>query len=91
LVWKIELTRESKKQLGKLDRVSAKRIRDYLRRQVEPASDPRGMAKPLKGRFATLWRLRVGDYRLICDIRDNDLLILVVRISHRKQVYRTRK
>ncbi|MBI4829843.1 MAG: type II toxin-antitoxin system RelE/ParE family toxin, partial [Nitrospinae bacterium] len=57
--------------------------------RVAVSSDPRHHGEPLKGsRFDRLWRYRVGDYRVICQIRDAALVILVVRIGHRKQVYR---
>ncbi len=49
--------------------------------------DPRTLGKPLKGRFSELWRYRVGDYRVVCELRDELLVVLVVRIGHRRGVY----
>ena len=52
--------------------------------------DPRQLGKPLKGQHSELWRYRVGDYRVVCDLRDEVLVVLVVRIGHRKEVYEKR-
>lgn len=88
MAWRIELTGEARKQLAKLDRSEAKRIRDYLRYRLEPLDNPRYLGKPLRGRFGELWRYRVGNYRLICELRNEVLLVLVVRIGKRSEVYR---
>lgn len=87
MAWRIELTGEARRQLKKLDHTEAKRIRDYLRQRIEPLEDPRQVGKALKGRFSDLWRYRVGDYRLVCELRDQVLVVLVIRIGHRKEVY----
>jgi mRNA interferase RelE/StbE len=86
LTWRIELTAQARKQLSKLDRNAAHRILKYLRR-IEHLENPRQPGKALHGQLAELWRYRVGDYRLICEIRDDLLLVLVVRIGHRKKIY----
>ena len=89
LAWTIEIDDEALKQLKKIDRQEAKRIRDYLRDRILPLDDPRQTGKALQGsRLGNLWRYRVGDYRLICDLQDHRLLVLVVEIGHRKEVYR---
>ena len=87
MIWRIELTAQARKQLSKLDRSAAHRILKYLRR-IESLENPRQPGQALHGQLAELWRYRVGDYRLICEIQDDRLLVLVVRISHRKKVYR---
>ncbi|MFT6654131.1 MAG: mRNA interferase RelE/StbE [Marinomonas primoryensis] len=87
LAWKIELTELVLKQLKKMGQGEAKRITQYLRKRIEPLDDPRQLGKPLKGELSNLWRYRVGDYRLICKIQDNELIVLVVRVGHRKGVY----
>ena len=87
LAWKIELTELALKQLKKLDHSEAKRITHYLRKQIEPLDDPRQLGKTLKGDLSNLWRYRVGDYRLICELKDNELTVLVIRVGHRKAVY----
>jgi len=87
LAWKIELTELAVKQLKKMGHSEAKRITHYLRKRIEPLEDPRLLGKALKGNLSTLWRYRVGDYRLICELKENELIVLVVRVGHRKGVY----
>jgi mRNA interferase RelE/StbE len=72
----------------KIDPAARQRIREYLEQRVANLSDPRQLGNPLKGELASLWRYRVGDYRLICELRDEVLVVLVVRIGHRREVYR---
>ena len=88
MAWRIELTGEARKQLKKIGHTDAKRIRDYLRLRIEPLDDPRQIGKALKGRLSNLWRYRVGDFRLVCELRDEVLVVLVIRIGHRKEIYR---
>lgn len=88
MAWRIELTASAEKSLSKLDRTAAKRITTFLRERVASADDPRSSGKALAGQLAGLWRYRVGDYRLICEIEDGKLLILVVTIGHRGDIYR---
>ena len=88
LTWRIELTDEARKQLKKIGHAEAKRIRDYLRQRIETLDHPRQLGKALKGQLAELWRYRVGDYRLVCELRDEVLVVLVIRIGHRKAVYK---
>lgn len=88
MAWGIELTDEARKQLKKIGHTDAKRIRDFLRKRIEPLNNPRQLGKPLKGQHAELWRYRVGNYRIVCELRDESLVVLVVRIGHRKEVYR---
>jgi len=87
LAWKIELTEQAVKQLKKMGPSEAKRITQYLRKRIEPLEDPRILGKALKGDLSTLWRYRVGDYRLICELKENELIVLVVRVGHRKEIY----
>lgn len=86
MAWKVELTDTAKKQLARLDKTQAQRITKYLRRVME-LDDPRGAGKALTGNLRTYWRYRVGDYRVVCDIRDNELVIVAVMIGHRSDVY----
>ena len=89
LAWRIELTATAVKQLGKLDKSEAKRITAFLRNPLAPADDPSTVGKPLRGpQLGTFLRYRVGDYRIICEIRDEALLILVVALGNRRDVYR---
>lgn len=89
MVWRIELTATAAKQLGKLDKGEAKRITNFLRQRLSTADDPRSTGKALTGpALGTYWRYRLGDYRIICDIQDGALCILVIELGNRREVYR---
>jgi mRNA interferase RelE/StbE len=88
LAWTIEYAETAKKQLRKLDKVAARRIVDFMDERVALSDDPRGPGKALKGSLGDLWRYRVGDYRVLCDIQDGVLTILVLQIGNRRNVYR---
>lgn len=89
LAWRIELTATAAKQLGKLDRHEARRITAFLRERLGAHENPRSLGKALTGpTLGTFWRYRVGDYRLVCDIADGALRILVIEVGHRRDVYR---
>lgn len=87
--WIIEFDPSAVKELDKLDPQQAKRILKFLFDRVAHLDDPRSIGEALKGsRFNTLWKYRVGDYRIITSIEDNVTRILVVKIGDRKEVYR---
>ena len=86
MVWRIELTDSAAKQLSKLGKVDAKRITTFLRERV--VDDPHASGKALTGPLGGLWRYRVGDYQIVCELQDAVLRILVVRIANRREVYR---
>jgi len=88
LVWTIEITRTAEKQIKMLDGVVQDSIIRFLRDRLKPADNPRQWGKPLQGAKKGLWRYRVGDYRLICDIQDEKVTVLVLRVGRRKDVYR---
>ena len=89
MAWIIEFDPSAEKELDKLDPQQAKRILRFLFDRVSHLDDPRNIGEALKGsRFNTLWKYRVGDYRIITSIEDNIARILVVRIGDRKEVYR---
>jgi mRNA interferase RelE/StbE len=87
-LWTIEIKRTAEKQIQKLDRKAQELIVRFLRERVAPADNPRQWSKPLHGEKPGLWRYRVGDYRLICDIQDEKITVLVLTVGHRKDVYR---
>lgn len=87
MAWRIEYLRSARKSTDRLDAKTRQRIHDYLLNRVAVLDDPRVLAKPLKGDLASFWRFRVGDYRIICDIQDDRLVILVITIGHRRDVY----
>lgn len=88
MVWTIEYAATAEKQLRKLDKRIARQVVDYMDRRIAPLQDARRHGKALTGPLGGYWRYRVGDHRVICDIRDGCLVVLVVRIAHRKAVYR---
>ena len=85
---RIEFSNAAVKALKKIDQQAARRILNFLHERIEDAEDPRTLGKPLQGDKRTYWRYRVGHYRLICYIQDDAVRVLVVRIGHRKSVYR---
>ena len=89
MAWQIEFSDTASKQLAKLDKPVAKRIRDFLRERVAVLNNPRSIGDALKGsEFGELWRYRVGDWRLICKIEDQRIMITVVRLGNRREVYK---
>lgn len=88
MAWTIEYAKTAKKQLDKLDKLAARRIVDFMDERVAPSNDPRELGKALKGSLGYLWRYRVGDYRILCDIQGRVLTVLVLRIGNRREVYR---
>ncbi len=89
MVWRIELSDSAAKQLSKIGRPEAKRITAFLRDRLAPLDDPRQLGHALKGAaYADLWRYRIGDYRIVASIEDDRVRILIVRIGHRREVYR---
>lgn len=86
--WQIEITRTATKQITKLDRQAQKAILKFLRGRLSTAENPRQWGSALQGDKRGLWRYHVGDYRLICDIQDEKVIVLVLEVAHRKDVYR---
>lgn len=87
MTWEIDYSETATKFLTKLDKQNAKRIVDFMSTRVSTLKDPRTLAKPLKGNLSSLWRYRVGDYRIICDIQDEQIMVSVLTIGHRKSIY----
>ena len=87
MTWRVEFDDAATKELRKLDRQAQHEILRYLRERIATDEDPRRFGKPLSRELAGLWRYRVRDYRLICNIEDYKLVVLVLRIGHRKDIY----
>ena len=83
MTWKIEFTQFADRQLRKIDRVWQAKLLNYLAK----ITDPYAVGKPLSGNKKGLWRYRVGDYRLVCQIKNNTLTVLVLTVGHRSKVY----
>jgi mRNA interferase RelE/StbE len=89
LVWIIKYTESSSKQLKKLDQQTALRVLNYMDERVAVLADPRSLGKNLRGpKMGEYWRYRVGDIRVICNIVDGQLTVLVVEIGNRRDVNR---
>jgi len=88
LGWTIEYTRTAETQLRKLDKQVARRILDHLDGNIAVLANPRTRGKALSGVLGELWRYRVGDYRILCEITDNIMRVLVVAVGHRKDIYK---
>jgi mRNA interferase RelE/StbE len=88
LAWRVEFTSTVEKQITKLDRQAQARILRFLRERVRGAENPRQLGKALHGERQGLWRYRVGDYRIICEIRDTENKMTVLVVGHRKKIYR---
>ncbi|MCG8344639.1 MAG: type II toxin-antitoxin system RelE/ParE family toxin [Chlorobiales bacterium] len=84
--WTIEITKSAKKDLARIDKNDARRLVRFLHERVVP--DPRSAGKALKADLSGLWRYRVGRYRIVCEIQDTRVVVLVLRVAHRKDVYR---
>ena len=86
---RIEFERSAERELDRLDREAAARILRFLRDRLSPLDDPRSLGETLKGsRLGGLWKYRVGDYRIIAAIDDATVRVVVVRIGHRRAIYR---
>lgn len=87
LVYKIILSDEAKRSLRKLDKSIVAKLLTKFESDLRKLIDPRQAGKALKGELGSLWRYRVGDYRIICDIQDEILTIIVVRVGHSKNIF----
>lgn len=83
----VEYTRTAKKKLSKMDAKISKRITDWIKKNLEGCENPRLYGSPLKGSLRNYWRYRVGDYRIIVDIQDNRIVIMIVDVDNRNNIY----
>ncbi len=89
MAWRIEFDPRALDELKRLDKTAQARIIKTIRERIAPLENPRVLGQALRGEeLGRYWKYRIGDYRLICDIQDETVLILVLRIGHRKEVYR---
>ena len=89
MAYGVELSIAADRELGRLDVQHRKRILKFLHERVAKLDDPRSIGQALHGsRLGEFWKYRVGDYRLICKIEDDRLLVLILRVGHRTNVYR---
>ena len=88
--WTITLTPKAEDDLSRLEKRTAIRIRNALE-NIEILDNPRQKGKALTGPLGDFWCYRIGDYRVLCHIEDKEVIVLVVRIAHRREVYRKKK
>jgi mRNA interferase RelE/StbE len=87
LAWSIEYDPRAVQDLRKLDRTIQQQILDYMDARVAKADHPRSFGKPLRHSKFGLWRYRVRDYRIVCELQERRLVVLVVAIGHRRSIY----
>ena len=88
MAWTIEFDPKAFAELRRLESQQQRRILRFLCERVAPLADPRSLGQALRGPLHEFWKYRIGDFRVLCDIRDAVLTILVVRVGHRRDVYR---
>jgi mRNA interferase RelE/StbE len=88
LAWTISFTKTAVKQLAKLDKPTARLIVRFMEEKIAGSDDARRYGHALVGDQKGRWRYRIGDYRVLCELRDNELLVLVIEVGHRKEIYR---
>lgn len=89
MAWRVELADSAAKQLRKLDPQIAARLLTFLRDRVAPLDDPRSIGEALRGKEpGDFWKYRFGDWRIIADIEDRVMLITVIRLGNRREIYR---
>jgi len=88
LAWRIEFSEGAKKSLGKLDRQVASRIVRFFSERVSALDDPRSIGQALSGSMlGEFWKYRVGDWRLVCSIQDDKVVVFVLKIGNRRDIY----
>ena len=87
--WTVRFSSTAEKALSKLDQQAQIRILKYIRQRLDNTpEDPRRYGEALTGSLSGLWRYRIGTFRLICEIKDEEVLIWVLTLGHRKEIYR---
>jgi mRNA interferase RelE/StbE len=88
MLYRVVTTAKFDKQIRKLNKTVALRITDWLKDNVDSAANPRIHGKPLVGKLNGLWSYRIGVYRVLAVIQDDELLVLCITVEHRRSVYR---
>ena len=89
-MWRLAFSKRAEKQLSKMDGGTRRIIVAWLLKNVDGCDDPRAHGKGLTGNLSGAWRYRIGDYRVLCDIRDDELVVLALEIGHRREVHKPR-
>ena len=82
------MTDNFNRQIRKLDKSVAKQIIEYIHKRIDGCDNPRAFGKALAENRKGQWRYRIGKYRLICEIKDEELIVLALEIGHRKKIYK---
>ena len=88
MIYHVEYLKSVKKTFEKMDKYTKRILFEWIDKNLEGCTDPRIHGKPLGGDRSGQWRYRVGDYRIIANIEDNRLIILVIAIGHRREIYK---
>ena len=86
-MYKLEFSRRAERQLSKMDANTRTIVLLWLKKHVNNCEDPRAFGKALRGNLKGMWRYRIGDYRVICEIKDEQLVVLALSLGHRREVY----
>ena len=87
-MYRVEFSESAVKQLKKLDKQTARVIKNWVIKNLVDTLDPRHHGKALKGNLKGIWRYRVGDYRLLAEIKDEVVTIFIFEVGHRKEIYK---
>jgi mRNA interferase RelE/StbE len=87
-MWRLLFSAKAEKQLAKMDKGVSRVIVSWLLKNINGCDDPRSYGKGLTADFRGKWRYRIGDYRVLCEIRDHDLVVIAIEIGHRGKIYR---
>jgi mRNA interferase RelE/StbE len=87
MAYKIIASKQFAKDYSKLDEIAKIRIKAFILQTLKTLNNPRSIGKPLKGKYKGAWRYRVGAYRILADIRDKELILQLIKLSHRRSIY----
>ncbi len=86
-MWRLQFSKKASKQLSKMDAGVRRIVIAWLLKNIDGCDDPRAHGKGLTTNKSGIWRYRVGDYRILCDIQDEQLVVLAIEIGHRRNIY----
>ncbi len=87
MTWQVKFSETATRQLKKLGKQTQRDILKYLKKRIETDDDPKRYGDPLRRSLSGLWKYRVGDYRLICEVQQEEIVVLVLAVGHRRKVY----
>ena len=87
MAWTVKFSTRAVKSLKRIDRPNQELILKFMTEKVVKHSDPVSLAKKLSGNLGDFYRFRLGDYRIVCDVQNQELIILILQIGHRQNIY----